>query len=85
MQWLKYQAQHLGIKIQNAYNGKEKVIGPYKVDGFYQHNGEKIVLEFHDHDFLDRNLECYSASTFNPVCGLAMGELCKKQLISNNI
>lgn len=88
LQWLKYMSQKLGIKIQHARNGGEKVIGPYKIDGYYERDGEKVVLEFHG-DFWHGNPECYSADTYNPVRGLTMGELYqetmdKQQYLQNN-
>ncbi|XP_053406937.1 uncharacterized protein LOC128559427 [Mercenaria mercenaria] len=75
LQWVKYISHIEGHKIQHARNGGEKVIGPYRVDGYYESvNGEKIVLEFHG-DFWHGNPAKYSRSTVNPVNQFTMGEL----------
>ncbi|WAR06962.1 hypothetical protein MAR_016920 [Mya arenaria] len=57
LQWLKYLLHTLGIRIHHARNGGEKVIGPYKVDGYYKINDQKVVLEFHG-DFWHGNPVC---------------------------
>jgi hypothetical protein len=56
-------SQKLGIKIQQTRNVGENVIGPHKVDGYYEKDGRKVVLEFHG-DVWHGNPECYSADTY---------------------
>lgn len=63
-------------------------MGPYKIDGFYEKDGEKDVLEFY-RDFWNRNPECCSADTYNPVHGLTMyaryqETMGKQQYLKNN-
>lgn len=65
-------SEKLGVKLQHARNGWEKVVKPYKVDGYYEKDGNKVVLEFHG-DFWHGNPECYLADTYNPVRGLTKG------------
>ncbi|XP_045201509.2 uncharacterized protein LOC123555044 [Mercenaria mercenaria] len=80
LQWVKYISHMEGYKIQHARNGGEKVIGPYRADGYYESkNAEKIVLEFHG-DFWHGNPTNYSRSTVNPVNQLTMGELHDKTI-----
>ncbi|XP_053406566.1 uncharacterized protein LOC123556078 [Mercenaria mercenaria] len=80
LQWVKYISHIEGYKIQHARNGGEKVIGPYRVDGYYESkNAGKIVLEFHG-DFWHGNPTKYSRSTVNPVNQLTMGELHDKTI-----
>jgi hypothetical protein len=43
--WLKYEENERGIKIQHALNGGEKRIGKYFVDGF--HKESNTIFEFH--------------------------------------
>ncbi|XP_053390294.1 uncharacterized protein LOC128553199 [Mercenaria mercenaria] len=54
------------LRIQHARNGDEKVIGPYRGDGYYETGDQKVVLEFHG-DFWHGNPKLYSSSTVNPV------------------
>jgi len=68
-------------------NCGEKHIGPYKVDGYYELNGDKIALEFHG-CFWHGCPKCFSKTTMNPVNDIRMGDLYartmeKKQLIEN--
>ncbi|WAR10253.1 hypothetical protein MAR_035329, partial [Mya arenaria] len=79
LQWLKYQSHAIDIRIQHARNGGEKVIGPYKVDGYYEANCQKVVLEFHG-DFWHENPKMYASSTLHPVSKLTMGDLNQKTL-----
>ncbi|XP_045215064.2 uncharacterized protein LOC123565260 [Mercenaria mercenaria] len=76
LQWVKYQSYALGIRIQHARNGGERVIGPYRVDGYYETGDQKVVLEFHG-DFWHGNPKLYSSSTVNPVNKLTMGSYIK--------
>ena len=75
MQWLKYIAQTENIRIQHIYNGGEKRIGPYCVDGYT--NG--TAYEFNG-CFWHGCLRCYSMETKNPVNDLTMGELYQRTL-----
>lgn len=34
------------VDIQHASNEGEKIIGPYKVDGYYEREDQKVVMEF---------------------------------------
>ena len=78
LQWLKYLSHLEGLNIQHACNGGEKVIGPYKTDGYYEtEKGEKVVLEFHG-DSWHGNPKKYSRSTINPFNQQTMGELYDK-------
>lgn len=79
LQWLKYISFKENIEIQHAKNGGEKVIGLYRVDGYTEVDGVKIVLEFHG-DFWHGNPVKYSRSTNNPVNQMTMGELHDKTL-----
>jgi hypothetical protein len=75
LQWMKYVEKKTGCKIQNVNNGGEKVIGPYRVDGYYEtQEGEKVVLEFHG-DFWHGNPEKFSKDMMNPVAKITMGDL----------
>ena len=48
LQWIKYLAHLERLGIKQARNSGEKIIGPYRVDGYYEtERGEKVVLEFH--------------------------------------
>ena len=44
------------------------------MDGFYEMDGEKVVMEFHG-DFWHGNPQLYSKSTLNPVTNTTMGDL----------
>ena len=79
MQWIKYVAHTKGLNIQHAGNFGEKVIGPYKVDGYYETPGEKVVMEFHG-DFWHGNPKSYANNTVNKVVGATMGELYQRTL-----
>lgn len=80
LQWLKYISHNEGYNIQHARNGGEKVIGPYRVDGYFEtETGEKVILEFHG-DLWHGNPIKYSRSTVNPFNQLTMGELYDKTL-----
>ena len=81
MQWIKYISYKENQKIQHAKNGGEKIIGPYRVDGYYENeNGEKVVLEFHG-DFWHGNPVKYSRSTINQVNQMTMGDLYDKTIV----
>ncbi|XP_062578112.1 uncharacterized protein LOC134240005 [Saccostrea cucullata] len=79
MQWIKYHAYLTKVEIQHAGNVGEKVIGPYKVDGYYEIGNEKVVMEFHG-DFWHGNPKSYSANTLNKVAGMTMGDLYQRTL-----
>ena len=68
-----------GIYIRHAVNEGEKVIGPYKVDGYYETSNEKVVLEFHG-DYWHGNPKCYAANTMNKVAGITMGDLYQRTI-----
>lgn len=78
-QWLSYLAHRDNINIQHGRNKGEKQIGQYKVDGFYEHNGQEIVLEFHG-CFWHGCPNCYSKSTINPVVEMSMADLYARTL-----
>ncbi|WAR12282.1 ZN777-like protein [Mya arenaria] len=65
-QWMAYLAHEKQINIQHGRNNGEKHIGPYKVDGYYERDGEKVVLEFHG-CFWHGCSKCFSSKTVNPV------------------
>ena len=69
----------MAIRILHARNGGEKEIGPYKVDGYYETDTERVVLEFHG-DFWHGNPNKYSKNTVNSVTKLTMGELYENTL-----
>ncbi|XP_052815380.1 uncharacterized protein LOC128242318 [Mya arenaria] len=73
-QWLSYIANEKVIFIQHGRNIGEKSIGPYKVDGYYEDDGRRHVLEFHG-CFWHGCPKCYSQSTVNPVSEMSMGDL----------
>ena len=80
LQWLKYISHNEGYNIQHTRNGGEKVIGPYRVDGYFEtETGERVILEFHG-DLWHGNPIKYSRSTVNPFNQLTMGELYDKTL-----
>jgi hypothetical protein len=80
LQWIKYVSHTTGYPIQHARNGGEKMIGQYKVDGYFEtKEGEKIVLEFHG-DFWHGNPDMFSADTINPVNQTTMGELYQRTM-----
>ena len=75
LQWLKYLESKENISIQHAYNGGEKQVGNYKLDGFYEtEDGNKVALEFHG-DFWHGCTTCYSRDTVNTVNKKTMEEL----------
>lgn len=53
---------------------REKNIGPYRVDGYYKLNGEKVALEFHG-CFWHGVPKCFSKTTMNPVSDVNIGDL----------
>ena len=71
-QWLHYLAKNL--RIQHGRNVGEKYIGPYKVDGYYESETERTVLEFHG-CFWHGCPTCFAKTTINPVVQLPMSEL----------
>ncbi|XP_052776205.1 uncharacterized protein LOC128214030 [Mya arenaria] len=73
-QWMAYLAHEKQINIQHGRNNGEKHIGPYKVDGYYERDGEKVVLEFHG-CFWHGCSKCFSSKTVNPVNDMSMGDL----------
>lgn len=73
-QWMSYLAHKTQINIQHGRNMGEKQIGPYKVDAYYERNGEKVVLEFHG-CFWHGCPKCFSKATVNPVNDMSMGDL----------
>ncbi|KAL5020225.1 hypothetical protein ScPMuIL_003117 [Solemya velum] len=79
LQWLEYQAKTRQLGIVHAWNGGEKKIGPYYVDGYYEVDGEKVVLEFHG-DFWHGCPKCYSGNTVNPVTDTTMSDLYQKTI-----
>ncbi|WAR14681.1 ZN358-like protein [Mya arenaria] len=86
--WLAYYAHTTGLQIQHGRNGGEKQIGPYKVDGYYEVDGEKVALEFHG-CFWHGCPKCFSKTSLNPVRDMKMGDLYistmeKKQFIEEN-
>ncbi|XP_045186812.2 uncharacterized protein LOC123544812 [Mercenaria mercenaria] len=77
-QWLSFIAHKKGVDIQHARNKGEKVIGPYKVDGFFKNsNGQKCVLEFNG-CFWHGCPKCYSRDTYNARTKCTMDALYKK-------
>ncbi|WAR09982.1 ZN358-like protein [Mya arenaria] len=87
-QWMSYLAHKKQVNIQHGRNMGEKQIGPYKADGYYEQNGEKVVLEFHG-CFWHGCPRCFSKTTVNPVNDMSMGELYaktreKQQFIEEN-
>lgn len=79
MEWIKYHAHQKNVEIQHAGNEGEKIIGPYKVDGYYESGDQKVVMEFHG-DYWHGNPKCYSAKTLNKVQGMTMGDLYQRTL-----
>ena len=73
-QWLMYMSHTRGINIQHGRNYGEKDIGSYKVDGYYEQNGDKFALEFHG-CFWHGCPKCFSKSTVNPVVETSMADL----------
>ena len=67
------------VEIQHAGNFGEKVIGPYRVDGYYEIGNQKVVMEFHG-DYWHGNPKCYSSNTLNKVVGVSMGDLYQRTL-----
>lgn len=78
-QWMSYIAHRTNINIQHGRNMGEKQIGPYKVDGYYEQHGKKIVLEFHG-CFWHGCPKCFSKTTINPVTDTSMSELYAKAM-----
>jgi hypothetical protein len=78
-QWLSFVAKEQNIYIQHGRNKGEKAIGPYKVDGYYEDEGKRHVLEFHG-CFWHGCPKCYSQSTINPVTDMSMSELYARTL-----
>lgn len=78
-QWLYYLAYEKKLNIQHGRNFGEKHIGPYKVDGYYETEEERTVLEFHG-CFWHGCPNCFSKTTFNPIVQLTMEELYTKTL-----
>ena len=77
-QWLAYLAHQENINIQHGRNVGETEIA-YKVDGYYESDGNKYVLEFHG-CFWHGCPKCFSASTLNPVCEMTMTDLYEKTM-----
>ncbi|WAR21316.1 hypothetical protein MAR_015290 [Mya arenaria] len=78
-QWMSYLAHENQINIQHGRNYGEKQIGPYKVDGYYERDGEKVVLEFHG-CFWHGCQKCFSTTTINPVNDTSMGDLYERTM-----
>lgn len=79
MQWMKYHAHQTNVEIQRAGNEGEKIIGPYKVDGYYESGKQEGVMEFHG-DYWHGNPKCYSANTLNKVQWMTMRDLYQRTL-----
>ena len=73
-QWLYYLAHKKNLSIQHGRNTGEKQIGPFKVDGYYESEVERIVFEFHG-CFWHGCPNCFSRTTINPVTQLSMEDL----------
>lgn len=73
-QWLSYLAHKEHVTVQHGRNMGEKQIGPYKVDGYYEQNGKRIVLEFHG-CFWHGCPKYFSNSTVNPVTETTMADV----------
>lgn len=73
--WLNCISKIHDVNIQHAFNGGEKQIGPFKVDGYRETaSGEKIVYEFNGCP------KCFSRNTVNPVNDTTMSDLHMKTL-----
>lgn len=79
MQWIKYHVHQTNVEIQHSGNVGEKVVGPYRVDGYYETGNQKVVMEFHG-DYWHGNPKCYSSNTLNKVVGLSMSDLYQRTL-----
>ena len=76
LQWLKWTAHHTGQYIQHAANQGEKHIGNYKVDGYYEADGMKTVLEFQG--CLHHGHTCLARDTKHRYKNLTMEDLYQK-------
>ncbi len=74
IQWLEYIKASKNVDVHHALNHGEFKFGPYYVDGYYELNGDKIVLEFlgcvwHGHCC------CFNPYKLNPVSKTPFGVL----------
>ena len=76
LQWLKWMSHKTGRYIQHAANKGEVHVGKYKVDGYYEEDGVKTVLEFHG--CLHHGHTCLARETKHPFNDLTMEELYQK-------
>ncbi|MCG8432162.1 MAG: hypothetical protein MJA29_13455, partial [Candidatus Omnitrophica bacterium] len=79
LKWMKWYAHTHKVTVQHARNGGEKTIGPYRVDGYYEQGGQKVVLEFMG-DFFHGNPKVYKPDTVNCINNQKMGDLYQKTL-----
>ncbi|WAR10920.1 LOW QUALITY PROTEIN: hypothetical protein MAR_035996 [Mya arenaria] len=86
--WLPSRGKEIycGISVVFLFGSQKRVIhstwkniGPYKVDGYNEHNGERIVLECHG-CFWHGCPKCFSKTTINPVSDMSMGDLYARTL-----
>jgi hypothetical protein len=75
--WMKHLSITNNIYIEHSRNGKEKVIGNYKLDGWCQVS--KTAYEFHG-CLYHGCPKCYNAETFNPVLHESMESIYKRHL-----
>ena len=78
LQWLKWMAYETCHFIRHTANEGEKRIGNYKVDGFYEADGMKTVLEFQG--CLHHGHTCIARDTKHPYNNLTMEDLYQKTI-----
>ena len=74
LRWLEYVAHSEGLPIRHARNGGEMKIGNYLVDGYYETEDQRHVLEYHG-CLYHGCTSCFSRETVNPINGKTMDEL----------
>ena len=73
--WTKYLSVSENIRIEHCFNGKEKRIGQYSVDGYCRKTD--TVYEFYG-CFIHGCDICYKSTSYNPLIKQTMGSLYKR-------
>ncbi len=79
LQWMKYVAFSNNVRVQHARNGGEVHVGNYKADGYYEKDGQKLILEFQG-CFWHGCPRCFARDTINPINRTTMADLFQNTL-----
>ena len=73
--WLKWISHSENVNIKHARNGSEYRVGDrYKVDGFYEKNGKKVLLNLHG-CYFHGHPACFKGHEMNRTKNVKMGDL----------